>query len=163
MPGKRSTEVLRVVSAFRSGSPMPAPPMPVSSTKARFWFKSIASIGAIACVTALVIAALGSVAERAPEVPASGQSGPSSPIPQQTYEGIITDTHCGAKHSAAIGKTAADCTILCVRAGEQFVLVDGDTTYILDGDLAALKRVAGQRVKISGTLSGGKISVTAIR
>src|SRR5438270_14077854 len=105
MPGKRPTGVLRVVSAFRSISPMPAPPMPVSSTKARFWLKSIASIGAIACVLALVIATLGAVAERAPEVLVSDQSGPSSPIPQQTYEGIITDTHCSAKHSAAVGKT----------------------------------------------------------
>jgi hypothetical protein len=163
MSAKRSTDELRVGSAFRSVSPVPVSPMPVSSMKARFCLKSVALIGAIACVLVLVIATPGDVAGRTSEVLASGQSGPSSPIPLETYEGIITDTHCSAKHSAVIGKTAADCTILCVRAGEQFALVDGDTTYILDGDLVALKRVAGQRVKITGALSGGKISVTAIR
>jgi hypothetical protein len=75
---------------------------------------------------------------------------------------MITDTHCGAKHSAVIGATATDCTIRCVRAGEQFVLVDGETIYLLDGDLGALKRVAGQRVRIVGTLNGKTISVTAV-
>ena len=90
------------------------------------------------------------------------QSGPSPAIPSQTYEGVITDTHCGAKHSAAIGATATDCTIRCVRAGEQFVLVDSETIYLLEGDLGALKRVAGQRVRIVGTLNGKTISVTAV-
>jgi hypothetical protein len=49
-----------------------------------------------------------------------------------------------------------------VYAGEQFVLVDGETTYVLDGDVVALKRVAGQRVRIVGTLNGKKISVTSV-
>jgi hypothetical protein len=57
---------------------------------------------------------------------------------------------------------AADCTVGCVRGGEQFALVDGDTTYLLEGDLVTLKRVAGQRVRIVGALNGKKISVTAV-
>jgi len=163
MRAKRLGEALPPVSVLRSVSPMAVSLVPVSSTKAGFWIKTIAIVGAIACALALLIAALGAVAGTAAGVPVSDQSGQSSPIPPQTYEGIITDTHCSAKHSAAIGKTAADCTILCVRAGEQFVLIDRDTRYVLEGDLVALKRVAGQRVKIIGTVSGGKISVTAIR
>ena len=75
---------------------------------------------------------------------------------------MITDTRCGAKHSAVIGKTAADCTVACVRGGQQFILVDGETIYLLEGDLVVLKRVAGQRARISGTLNGKKISVTSI-
>jgi hypothetical protein len=49
-----------------------------------------------------------------------------------------------------------------VRAGEQFVLIDGDKVYLLDGDLMALKQVAGQRVRIVGTLDGTKIAVRSV-
>jgi hypothetical protein len=92
----------------------------------------------------------------------AGQSGAASSIPPRSYEGVVTDTHCGAKHSAAIGDTAAECTIRCMRAGEQFLLVVGDSSYLLEGDPQALKQAAGRRVKITGTLNGGKISVTSI-
>jgi hypothetical protein len=58
--------------------------------------------------------------------------------------------------------SAADCTRACVHSGERFALVDGEKTYILEGDEAALKRMAGQRVKIVGTLNGGTISVSSV-
>jgi len=75
---------------------------------------------------------------------------------------MITDTQCGAKHSAAIGKMAADCTVACMRGGGQCALVDGDTTYLLEGDPVTLKRVAGQRVRIVGAVNGRTISVTSV-
>lgn len=75
---------------------------------------------------------------------------------------MITDTRCGAKHSAAIGMTAADCARVCVHGGEQFALIDGDTVYVLEGEPAALKHVAGQRVRIVGTLTGKRISVESV-
>jgi hypothetical protein len=133
-----------------------------SSIKARFWIETIAWTTAIACALAFVIAVLGAVAGAAAAEPESGQASPPSAIRLQTYEGMITDTRCGAKHSAVIGKTAADCTLACVRGGQQFILVDGETIYLLEGDLVVLKRVAGQRARISGTLNGKKISVTSI-
>jgi len=49
-----------------------------------------------------------------------------------------------------------------VRGGEQFVLVDGDAIYLLEGDSVILKRAAGQRVRISGILNGKTISVASI-
>jgi uncharacterized low-complexity protein len=143
---------VRVVLAHSSLAPI----------KARFSIKTIALATAIACALALVIAAPGLVAGAAAAEPESGQPSPPSAIRLQTYEGMITDTQCGAKHSAAIGKTAAACTLVCVRGGERFVLVDGDSIYLLEGDLVVLKRVAGQRVRISGTLNGKKISVTSV-
>jgi hypothetical protein len=106
---------------------------------------------AIAWVLSVVIATLGAVA-------IAEQSDQS----QQTYEGVVTDTHCGAKHSAAIGKTAADCARACVHGGEEFALVDGDTIYRLEGDQMLLKRVAGQRVRVVGTLKGNRLTVTSI-
>jgi hypothetical protein len=131
-----------------------------NSIKAGFWIETIAWTTAIACALAFVIAVLGAVAGAA--AAESGQASPPSAIRLQTYEGMITDTRCGAKHSAVIGKTAADCTVMCVRGGQQFILVDGETIYLLEGDLVVLKRVAGQRARISGTLNGKKISVTSI-
>ncbi len=83
-------------------------------------------------------------------------------VPTQVYEGMITDTHCGAKHSAAIGLAAADCTRVCVHGGEHFALVDGDKVYLLEDDLETLKKMAGQRVKIVGTRSGNAISVVSV-
>jgi hypothetical protein len=106
---------------------------------------------------------LGAGASLAPRgVLESGQSAAASSIPPQSYEGVVTDTHCGAKHSAALGDAAAECTVRCLRAGEQFLLVDGDSSYLLEGETLALKRAAGQRVKIVGTASGGRISVTSV-
>jgi hypothetical protein len=135
-------------------------PRSLFSAGPRFWIETIALVSVIACALALLIATLGAVAGAAAGEPQSGQSRPSSAA--RAYEGMITDTRCGAKHSAAIGATAAGCTVACVRGGEQFVLVDADTTYLLEGDVIALKRVAGRRVRIVGTLNGRKISVTSV-
>jgi hypothetical protein len=137
-------------------------PGSLASLKARFWIETIAWATAIACALALVIAALGAVAVAVAYEPESGQPRPPSAIRLQSYEGLLTDAKCGAKHSAAIGKMAADCTLACVHKGEQFVLVDGDTVYLLEGDPVVLKQAAGRRVRISGTLKGERISVTSV-
>ena len=121
----------------------------------------IIAVAAVACVLGLLIATLGAVAA-APRTPEAARTPSPARIGTQAYEGMVTDTHCGAKHSAAIGRTATDCTIMCVRAGAQFVLIDGDTRYLLQGDLVSLKEVAGQRARIIGTLSGKTISVEAV-
>ncbi|MHB8217410.1 MAG: hypothetical protein ACYDDS_15145 [Candidatus Sulfotelmatobacter sp.] len=86
----------------------------------------------------------------------------SSAIQTQSYEGMITDTHCGAKHSAALGMAAAECTRTCVHGGEQFALVEGDSVYVLEGHVEALKRTAGQRARIVGILNGNRISVSGV-
>jgi hypothetical protein len=49
-----------------------------------------------------------------------------------------------------------------VHSGESFALVDGDKTYALKGEDAALKRAAGERVKILGTLTDNTISVASV-
>ncbi|MGA8442512.1 MAG: hypothetical protein WB762_10605 [Candidatus Sulfotelmatobacter sp.] len=130
--------------------------------KARFWIEMLALASVLACALALFLATLGAAAGAAKAEPEPGQPPDTSAATAQSYEGIITDTHCGAKHSAAVGMAAADCTRACVHSGESFALVDGDKTYSLEGEPAALKRLAGQRVKIVGTLSGKTIAVAAI-
>jgi hypothetical protein len=131
-------------------------------TKVGFWIEMLALASVVACVLALFLATLGAAAGAAGTEAESSQPEHSSAVPPQSYEGIITDSHCGAKHSPAAGMAAADCTRACVRSGETFVLVDGDKTYTLEGEAAALKRVAGQRANIIGTLDGKTISVTTV-
>src|ERR1700734_143754 len=120
-------------------TPRATAPRSVSSVTTRFWIETIALGCAMACVPAFLIATPGIVASTAVASPESGAPQPRSELPPQTYEGMITDSRCGAKHSAAIGKTATDCILTCVRETEQFVLVDGDNIYPLEGDLIMLK------------------------
>jgi hypothetical protein len=129
---------------------------------ARTWIGIIALVSTTACALALLIATLGAFAGVASGETESGPVGPSSSVQPHAYEGMITDAHCGAKHSADMGRAAADCARACVRGGEPFALVDGEATYLLDGDLVALKRVAGQRVRVLGTLNGNTISVVSV-
>jgi hypothetical protein len=121
---------------------------------------AVLKVSAFAFALVLLTSTLGSVAASARTQ--SGQSQSNSSPEAHNYEGVITDTHCGAKHSTSIGDTAGDCTIRCVRAGEQFALVDGESAYLLEGDPVTLKQAAGQRVKVAGTLNDGRISVTSI-
>ena len=146
----------------------------------RFWIEIVALGSAIACALALLMATLGAGAA-ALKGRASGQatdsSSPSSSLPasssslvpsspvirQQTREGMVTCSRCGAKHSADIGRTAADCTRQCVaHAGASFALVNGDKTYQLDGDIELLKRAAGQRARIQGVVRGNTIKVSSV-
>ena len=122
--------------------------------KARLWMVSFIVMTVIVTLALMGGADAGGAAGRQPQS--------SSAIQTQSYEGMITDTHCGAKHSAAIGMGAADCARVCVHGGEQFALVDGDSVYVLEGHLEALKRTAGQRVRIVGILNGNKISVSGV-
>jgi uncharacterized low-complexity protein len=85
-----------------------------------------------------------------------------SAVPSEAYEGIVTDTRCGAKHSAKVGLSAADCTRACVHSGERFALIDGEKAYVLEGEPDRLKRLAGERVKIAGTLNGNAIQVASV-
>jgi len=113
----------------------------------------------IACAFALLLAVAGSGAEAAGGEE-SGQGGAVS-VPQRTYEGMITDTHCGAKHDPLIARSATDCVRVCVHGGAQFALVFGDKTYILRGETAALKKLAGERARVTGTLDGNTITVSS--
>jgi hypothetical protein len=155
----------------------------MNAMKVRLWVEMLAIVSLIACAAALVIATVGSTADAAagePETalaaeprqssasPTQSSSPEASPVqPQnvqpQNYDGVITDTRCGAKHSAAIGQSAADCTRACVHGGERFALVDGDKMYALEGEVAGLKHSAGERVRIVGRLNGNTISVASVR
>lgn len=121
----------------------------------RFWIEILMVGTAVAFALALLIATLGAV------VGAFAQDTNSSSA-EKIYEGMVTCSRCGARHSVAIGKAADDCTRSCVHAGANFALVDGDKTYLLDGNLIDLKKVAGERVRITGIASGNTIRVSSV-
>jgi hypothetical protein len=134
--------------------------MVMKIVNARFWIGLAALVTAIVGILAFSLDT--SKVDAGTTTPTVESARTSAAVDSQAYEGIITDTHCGAKHSAAVGLSAGDCTRACVHSGEHFALVDGDKTYALEGDQAALKRVAGERVKILGTLTGSVISVASV-
>jgi hypothetical protein len=129
--------------------------------KIRPWVGIVSISFVVAVGLALVIATLGT---------AFGGASGSEPVqasepvsdPQQTFEGMVTDSRCGAKHQSSIDKSATKCAVACVHAGAQFALVVGDKTYLLDGDVVELKAAAGLRATITGTLRENTITVSAI-
>jgi hypothetical protein len=130
----------------------------------RFWIEIILVGTGIACVLALLMATLGVAADavngrnsKAPPVPAD-----VAVQPQQTYEGMVTCSRCGAKHSAFLNASATTCVRSCVHGGESFALVDSESLYLLDGNLADLKKLAGQRARIVGILRGKTIRVLSV-
>ena len=140
----------------------------IDSVKLKNWIEIIAYSSAVAFALAVLLAFLGAftaAGEPAIAEPvAAAEPSPARSVegPMQSYEGMVTDTRCGARHQAALGRNASDCTRSCVHAGEQFALVNGEKVYVLTGDLEALKRSAGHRSKVLGTQSGNTILVSSI-
>jgi hypothetical protein len=128
----------------------------------RFCIETVGLSAAMACALALLIATLAAATAAVLESPAWGQAAESPAAAQQTYEGMVTCSHCGARHNAFLGRTASDCSRVCVRGGAAFALVDGDRTRQLDGDLAAISKYAGQRARVVGALRAQTIQVSSI-
>jgi hypothetical protein len=127
------------------------------------WMKILFLTTALACLVALFILTLGTAAgTNTDRVRATHATPQETPSAEQTYEGVVSCSRCVARHSAALGQTAADCVRTCVRDGASFVLVDSDTTYRLDGDISVLARLAGQRARIVGELDGKTLRIASI-
>jgi hypothetical protein len=84
------------------------------------------------------------------------------------FVGYITDTECGPDHAPMIAKGGMgandrECTYRCVEKGATFGFVDADRRkfFQLD-DQVAPRPFAGQKVRITGTISGDTILVNEI-
>ena len=122
----------------------------------RVWIEIVVIGAAIALAVALLIASLGFVAAAAAEQVRTRRTS------EHEYEGMVTCSRCGAKHSSALANTASACVRVCVHGGANFALVDANSTYLLDGDPVAIKKVAGERAHVIGTLTGNTITVSSI-
>jgi len=128
----------------------------------RIWIESVALGTAMACALALLIAVLAAGTAAVAGRDGSAQATESGPVQQRTYEGMVTCSRCGAKHSAKLARSATNCTLACVHEGAKFALVDGERTYGLEGNEMLLKKVAGQRARVVGLVRGNTITVSSV-
>lgn len=137
----------------------------------RVWIEIVLLGAAIACALALLIATLGAAAGAAVDglavqaKPVPAEQAPAQEDPdatEHTYVGMVTCSRCKAKHSPAMGQTADVCVRVCVHGGAHFALVNAESVYLLEGDMGALKKVAGQRVRVIGNLRGDTIRVESV-
>jgi hypothetical protein len=141
----------------------------------RVWVEIVLIGAAIACALALLIATLGAVAGAAVDglavqeksvpagqAPATAGAQEEPAATEHAYVGMVTCSRCKAKHSAAMGQTADVCVRVCVHGGAHFALVNAESLYLLEGDMGALKKVAGQRVRVIGNLKGNTIRVESV-
>lgn len=54
-------------------------------------------------------------------------------------------------------QTQQTCTLACVEQGSKFVLMVGDTPYLLEGDSRDLKTLAGGTATVTGVAMNGQI------
>jgi hypothetical protein len=128
----------------------------------RFWIEIVVLGSAVALALALLMATVGAAAGAAEGEHDSAQLNPSNARDTQiTLVGMVTCSRCGAKHSPTLERSASTCVRVCVHGGAAFALVNPETTYILDGDPVALKKLAGQRARVVGTVDGQTVKVVS--
>lgn len=136
----------------------------------RSWFDLITFCAAMGLASALGLAVLfagASVAfavgddSTSTEAPAA-QGEAAAVASEHTFTGILTDSHCGARHQMGSSKSPGECARMCVRNGSQYVLVDGEKKFQLQGNAVTLNYLAGQRVSVEGSLDGATINVSSI-
>ena len=75
-----------------------------------------------------------------------------------TWQGTITDTHCGTK--AHMGDPA-DCMKKCIGMGSKYALLSDDKVYVLEPQDKVAEH-AGHKVKVQGTLEADTIKVSSV-
>jgi hypothetical protein len=120
------------------------------------WIEIVLLGTAVALALALLFATLGAAAG------AAGQTARVSASATRSFEGMITCSRCGAKHQPALDRSASNCVRVCVHAGATFALIDDESVYVLEGDVGSLKRLAGQRARVTGTRTGNTIKVASV-
>ncbi|HJT69707.1 MAG TPA: hypothetical protein VJ731_05880 [Terriglobales bacterium] len=78
-----------------------------------------------------------------------------------TLKGMITDSHCGARHMRRSNLSPSNCAAMCIRTGAHYLLVNGDHRYKLNGDANSLSKLLGTRASVTGTLQGDTIEVNS--
>lgn len=76
----------------------------------------------------------------------------------KTITGIVSDSHCGAKHSTA---GHPECIEHCVSGGASYVLVSNGKVYQLDSQ-DKFKGLGGKTVNVKGTVDGDNIKVKSV-
>jgi hypothetical protein len=96
--------------------------------------------------------------------PGLAQNSNGQARPGTSVVGYISDSMCGLKHMSGMGDDK-NCTLACVKGGSQFVLADRDHKKVYKLDKAGqhkAREFAGQKVKVTGRVTGRTIRVTLI-
>ncbi len=94
----------------------------------------------------------------------TAQNSNSKAKAETSLVGYISDSMCGLKHMSGMGDDK-NCTPVCVKKGSQFVLADRDHKKVYKLDKAGRDKAqefAGQKVKVTGRVTGRTIQVTSI-
>jgi hypothetical protein len=130
----------------------------------RSWFALVTFCGTTALIAALGLAILIASATVAFALAQSFNVHRNGEVEaNSTFDGMITDARCGARHAKDSNKSPAECSRMCARRGEPYELVDGEKRYTLHGNSQMIDRLAGQRVKVFGQLDGQTIQVTSAK
>lgn len=78
-----------------------------------------------------------------------------------SWVGVVSDSHCGLKHSVA-SDAAAACVKQCVSMGAKYVLVRKGKIYKLTPQ-DKFEGFGGHRVKVSGMKMGDTITVEDVK
>ena len=79
----------------------------------------------------------------------------------RAISGVISDDMCKQKHMMP-GHSSADCTRACVKSGSKYVLLSGDSLFVLSGDKKKIGAFAGQKVTVAGDVNGSTLEVKTI-
>lgn len=82
---------------------------------------------------------------------------------QQTMTGEISDSMCGASHSAMgdMGKNPKECTTGCVKSGAKYVLLSNGRVYaIANQNFTGLAANAGTKVTATGDVDSAGKNIT---
>ena len=104
-------------------------------------------------VTALSLSMISALATTGTTQKAKAKAEPKTVI------GYISDSSCGLQHMA--GMNEKDCTLMCAKNGK-FALADRDHKVVYQLDSVGQEKArefAGQKVKITGRISGRTIRV----
>lgn len=131
----------------------------------RIWIEIVLVGSAISVGLALLLATVGAAAgipEARQDVRPPVATSPQADLHVQVFDGMVTCSRCGARHSPALQRPATVCVRVCVHAGATFSLVSSDSSYVLQGDSQVLKPFAGERARVVGILSGHTILVRSV-
>ena len=88
----------------------------------------------------------------------AGFSAAAQKSKQGSWQGKITDTHCGTKaHMGDLG----ECMKKCISMGSKYALLSDDAVYVLEPQDKVVEH-AGHKVKVQGTQEGDTIKVSSV-
>lgn len=82
---------------------------------------------------------------------------------ESSWTGVISDSHCGAKHNQA-SKAAENCVEnMCVKGGAAYVFVNSSDNKVYKlSPQDKFKGQGGHEVKVTGTMDGETINATSV-